>query len=135
MTIFNLWPDIILFSLEYRGPLVFVLRYVVDCRLINYLFVSCSQLVLFAFLFKCAAGMGQSSWITTWEAKKCYNGMAWKPLQEIFLSLKVTRCVRHFSIIIALVAFLPLIGNTVANNWKVKRRGPEIFRKLCKQVF
>lgn len=26
--------------------------------------------------------MGSSSWITTREAKKCHNGMAWKSLQE-----------------------------------------------------
>ena len=41
------------------------------------------------FLFGCSADMGPSSWIAPWEAKKCYNGLAWRLLQESSVSLKI----------------------------------------------
>ena len=54
------------------------------------------------FLFCCSADVGLSSWTATREAKKCYNGMAWKLLQESSLILKIGGVCINYSVIMSL---------------------------------
>lgn len=61
--------------------------------------------VLYDFcVFVGLAYMGPCSWIATWEAKKCYNGMAWKFLQESCLRVKFHRVRVLLTIFVIIIA-------------------------------